>query len=96
MTYVMQQRHRVASLMLLLLTMTYTLNLYLPYSTYEGIGNPLKNVILENWIQQMTPILSTIHLIIFGSLWLFPARDDAKESVPESLWHRDSIEHGED
>lgn len=96
MTFAGVQQKKSLGLMILLLTITYSLNLYLPYSTYEALGNPLKNIVLENLIQQLAPSLSAIHLFIFSSLWLFPARDDTKKHVPKVLTHRDGVQHGRD
>lgn len=79
--------------MLVLLSISYSLNLYLPYSTYEGLTNPLKNIILENLIQQLAPTLSAIHLLIFGTLWLFPTRDHTKQDVPIMLTQGDGVKH---
>jgi Gpi18-like mannosyltransferase len=96
MTYAGEHKNKPMGIMLLLLSISYSLNLYLPYSTYEGLANPLKNIALENLIQQLAPFLSAIHLMIFGTLWLFPARDNTKEDVPILLTKRDSIKHGSD
>jgi Gpi18-like mannosyltransferase len=74
----------------------YSLNLYLPYSYYEAMTNPLKNIGLENWIQDNLLPIATVQILIFVVLWLFPARDQSKKSVPELSGHSEAVEQGRD
>ncbi len=71
----------------------YTINLYLPYSYYESVYNPLKNVNLENLIQKKSLLFSALQMAIFAGLWLLPAREYLKESVPVAVGHAKPIEH---
>jgi len=48
-----------------LISVIYSLNLYLPYSYYEPLTNPLKNVLIEEWITRAIPGIALIQLGVF-------------------------------
>ena len=48
-----------------IITVVYSLNLYLPYSYYEPVTNPLKNIAVEQWITSAIPWLASAQLGIF-------------------------------
>lgn len=77
-----------------LLTMvSYTLNLYLPYSYYEPMTNGLKNVRLENLITSYHKLLALIPLGLF--FWLLsPGWEILEEYVPVRGGKRETVEHG--
>lgn len=69
------------------LSIVYTLNLYYPYSYYEPLSNPLKNIVIQQAIEQIILIITTFYLIIFFGLWLLPARENIEKSVPVFARH---------
>lgn len=79
-----------------IMTILYTTNLYLPYSYYEPLSNPLKNIWLEDQISKVVLWIATGQIMIFASLWLFPTRKNDKKIVPETTGHGETIEHRRD
>lgn len=49
-------------------SLIYLINLYYPYSYYEQLFNPLKNINLENLIYQLIPVIAIVQTIIFTVL----------------------------
>lgn len=82
--------------LIVVMMILYTANLYLPYSYYEPVLNPLKNREIENLIFKLIPWIATGQILVFASLWLFPTRQDGKKSVPITVRHREAVEHGGD
>lgn len=93
-TYVGSKQNKSLLLLSVLSIIAYTINLYYPYSSYESLSNPLKSLSAENLIQKIIPYLTTLQLAIFGGLYLFPAGEETKESIPVEVRHGKSIEHG--
>lgn len=93
-TYVAISGQKVLAILVGLTTAAYTLNLYLPYSYYESVANPLKNVSIENMISLLIPVLASVQIIIFVVLWLFPTRDQLKQHIPVVGRNMKAVEHG--
>lgn len=95
-TYAGSKQSKPILIITTLSIVAYTINLYYPYSYYELLSNPLKNIALEKVIEKLTMGLAAWQILIFGSLWLFPARKETKESIPIGRGHRKSVKHGGD
>lgn len=77
----------------IILSLVYTINLYLPYSYYANSTNWLKNISFENAIQNAGFVLSIINIMIFFVLLLSPRWENTKESIPVALLHGDTKQH---
>jgi Gpi18-like mannosyltransferase len=93
-TYVGMKRSRWLLGITAVSMIIYLLNLYLPYSNYEQLSNPLKNIKLENIIQGLTPILSIFQIGVLIILGLFPTGNQPKNSIKVAMGKRETIEHG--
>lgn len=77
----------------LLITVSYTLNLYLPYSYYEPITNELKNVRIENLITSYHKLLALVPLGLF--FWMLsPGWEIFEKHVPVRGREGEAVEHG--
>jgi dolichyl-phosphate-mannose-protein mannosyltransferase len=80
----------------IVLSVAYGLNVYYPYSYYEPLTNPLKNVVIEQSIQQVILVIASLYLTLFFGLWLFPAREHSKQRVPILIRERKTKKHRRD
>jgi len=70
---------------MLVMTIVYTLNLYVPYSHYAPLTNSLKNPTLEMLIGKIQPLITSVYLGTFIALvmgGLFPGREKLKQQLP--------------
>ncbi len=76
----------------MLATMIYLLNLYLPYSAFESLANPLKNIVMEKAIENLIPGLTLLYYGLFVWLWLSPGREKSKHTIPINLRNGKTVE----
>lgn len=84
------------SWLLIITTIIYWLNLYMPYSYYEPQTNWLVNQTVESFIASKSYLWSTLLVAIWVAwLYLFPAGKDSKIMIPKISRKKNVIEHGE-
>jgi dolichyl-phosphate-mannose-protein mannosyltransferase len=71
MVYAGKARNTYLTVSIALISMLYTLTLYVPYSHYESVSNALKNPALETLILGNQSIIATIFLLFFFGLIAF-------------------------
>lgn len=93
-TYLLKNKYLTISLVIM--SLIYVLNLYVPYSHYAPITNSLKSVDLETAIGKLQPLIAATYLAVLTTLivgGLFPGRKKLKQRLPVETREREAIKH---